>query len=145
MNRTPYGRRFFDVDSDPIDTVVTGADDLATGAADVVDDATDAIQETLQDTVRRLTDALSVQGETNGRGFADISDRLARIESKFLESAQEAAADVAEVAGDVVDTGAAVPAAATGEIQAVIEDAGEPPVRKKRGMIGAMKKGGRKK
>ena len=66
-------------------------------------------------------------------------NRLANIEARFTDAAESAASDLAEIAEETVDTAADVPALAADEVEAVIESPKEPPVIKRKGMLGSMK------
>jgi hypothetical protein len=124
----------------PVDAVQT-----VTGAtSEAVQHATDEANHLLHQTVGQLADTLRVSSEAHSSGLAGLSDRIAALESRvvtLVESGLVDAGDVAEAAADAV---ADAPDAVADEVEAVIESADGPPTVKKRGMIGAMKKNGRK-
>lgn len=124
---------------DPLTQAADIVDDLADEAAAAVDETTDAVGDLFSEKLDHLTDLVKVHGESHSSGIAGISDRLAAIESRFAEAAHDAVEDIAEIAEETVDTAAELPAAASDEIEAVIESPPSPPEIKRRGMIGSMK------
>ena len=124
----------------PIDIV----EDAAETVAETVDTTTDAVIGALRDMNRELTDTLRLTSEGHSAGLAGISDRLAAIEAKFINAASEAAEEAAEIAEEAVDTAATVHRPPPLLLPQSPPVGPSPPAIKRRGMLGAMKKGKRR-
>lgn len=111
--------------------------------ADAVETVGDAAQEAIRElaaAVRINTEVASGNRDALGRIEANITEIVNRF-SQTVEAAADAAVETVEDAAEVV---ADAPVAGAEVVEAVVEDAGSPPKRKPRGVLGRTRRGRRR-